>query len=294
MNKKKSNFKKWIIGVVVIVIIAVVVIPLMKPSQISYESVNAKKGDITTYYSFSGNIETKNRQSVLSGKVLQIYDIKVKEGDIVEEDDELIRTRAGERIKAGIDGEVVDILVEDNEQVMSGMKLIEIVDYNNLQISVKVDEYDLSAVKKGKETTVKINALDKEIESEISSVSKEGNISSGVSFFTAIVDLKNDKELKTGMSAEVELIKEQAVDVVTVPMYAVQFDDDNTPYVLIEDDEGAIVQKEVETGINDGTTVEIKSGVSDGQTIYYSTSESLNSGFMSSRPNMNGIDGGDN
>lgn len=294
MKKNKSNFKRWLIGVIAIAIVVVVASILMKPQVTTFESVVAEKGDITTYYSFTGNIETENRQSIISGKVLQIYDIKVEEGDVVEEGDELIRTKAGERIKAEIDGEVINIDIEDNEQVMSGMKLLEIVDFNNLQISVKVDEYDLLAVKKGKETIIKINALDKEIDGKISSVSKEGNISSGVTFFTAIVDLQNDKDLKTGMSAEVKLIKDQALEVVTIPMYVVQFDNNNSPYVFVEDDEGVIVEKEVEIGINDGTTVEIKSGVLHEQTIYYPTSESLDSGFMSSRPNANGIDGGDN
>jgi Na+-transporting NADH:ubiquinone oxidoreductase subunit NqrF len=35
-------------------------------------------------YSFSGNVETKNRQTVVSEKMMQISDIKVKEGDKVK------------------------------------------------------------------------------------------------------------------------------------------------------------------------------------------------------------------
>lgn len=267
--KKKSKLRNWVMIGVVVVLFGMIGRTFLKPEPLSYESVEAKVGDITNYYSFSGNIESKNRQTVLSDNVIQITDIKVKEGDQVKEGKELIRTTSGKKIKAKINGEIVDIKVEEDQQVMSGMELLEIVDYDNLQISVKVDEYDLPAVEKGKETTINIVALDKEITGTISSISKEGEIQNGITYFIATINLNKDDSLRIGMSTEVKLLNNEVKDIVTLPMNAIQFDDNNKPYVLKKGENDTPTKTEITTGINDGITVEIKKGVSKGETILY-------------------------
>ena len=81
-SKRKTKSKKWIVlSVVVIIAVSVAATFFMQPRLSHYKSINAKVGDLTTYYTFSGNIETKNRQTVTSEKVMQISEIKVKEGE---------------------------------------------------------------------------------------------------------------------------------------------------------------------------------------------------------------------
>jgi len=294
-TKKRSKTKKRItISIITILVVGIAAILLMRPTPTSYESVDAQTGDITTYYSFSGNIETKNRQTVMSEKVMQVSEINVKEGDTVKEGDVLISSTTGDEIISKINGEVVNLNVEENAQVMAGMKLLEIVDYNDLEINVKVDEYDISAIEKGKETSVKIGAVNKELKGEISSMSKEGQVLNGVTFFIATIDLEQDDSLRIGMSAEVKLINDNATGIVTLPMTAIQFDDNNNPYVLKEDENGEAVKTEIATGINDNTTVEVTSGVLSGETILYKNAVTTTGmGFGANRP-ANGLGGGDN
>lgn len=304
--KKRSKKKKWItIGIITVVIAGIAVALFMRPARKSYKSAVAKMGDITTYYSFSGNVDTKNRETVMSEKVMQISEIDVKEGDTVNEGDVLMKTTSGDEIKSKISGEVANIDVEENAQVMAGTKLLEIVDYNDLQVNVKVDEYDLTALAAGKEATVKIGALNKEIKGKISSVSKEGQVVNDVTYFTAVIDLAKDSSVKIGMSADVKILNSKVTGVVTLPMTAVQFDDNNNPYVLKKDEKGAAVKAKITTGINDGTTVEVKSGVSKGETVLYTSpvttaestrfaggSDSMKSNSGSS--NMSNVSGGGN
>ncbi|MDD3174053.1 MAG: HlyD family efflux transporter periplasmic adaptor subunit [Herbinix sp.] len=295
MSIKRAKKKNWIlISILAIVIVVVTAVFLMWPKTTSYESAVASIGDITTYYSFPGNVETKNRQTVMSEKVMQISAIKFKEGDTVKEGDVLIETSTGDEIESKIDGVVTNVNIEENAQVMAGVKLMEIVDNNNLEIKVKVDEYDITALTAGKETTINIVAIDKELTGKVASMSVEGQTVNGVTYFTATIDLAKNSDVKIGMSAEVKLISEQVTGVVTLPMTAIQFDENNNPYVLKEDDNGTAVKTEITTGINDGTTVQIKNGVSNNEAVLYTKSTtSTGMGFRAGM-NRSTSSGGDN
>jgi len=282
-TKRKSKIKKriFLLLTLIIVIALAVVVVINRPKVNNYESVDAKSGDIKTYFSFSGNVEAKNRETVMSEKVMQISDIKVKEGEKVKEGDVLFTTTTDDEITAEIDGEVSKLNIEENEQVMAGISLIEIVDYDNLKINVKVDEYSSSALKVGKKADVYINALDKNISGTIKTISKEGQVVNSVTYFTAEINLKKDKDIKVGMSAEIKFPSKSALDVVTLPMSVIQFDETNNPFVYLKDEKENLIKTPIKTGINDGTTVEVISGIKKGDLIFYKNniSTSTNKGF---------------
>lgn len=247
----------------------------MRPATASYKSVKAWTGSIATYYSFSGNVAAKNRQSIFTENLIQISEILVKEGDTVKEGDVLIRTADGEEIASEINGEIVHIDVQENEQLMPGKKFLDIVDYHNLEVLFKVDEYDIGALEKGKEATVEIGAAERETKGVISSISREGQIVNGVTFFTATVDIDHDEKIRIGMSAEVKLLSQQVNDVVILPMNVIHFDEQNLPYVLKTGERNVVVQERITTGIHDGTFVEIKSGVLNGENVLHKSNTDL-------------------
>lgn len=122
-QKKKGKKKVIIWSILGLVILGVLCAPFLMPRGLSgYAEETVKSSDITTYYSFSGVVESKNRQNVMSEKVMQVDEIKVMEGDKVKKDDVLLKTSQGDEVKASIDGEVSKIYIEENAQVMSGMK----------------------------------------------------------------------------------------------------------------------------------------------------------------------------
>ena len=271
LKKKKSYIRKWIIFVLILIVAASSIYLFLTTRNTSnYEEVEAKIGNIITYYSFSGNVEAKNYESVISEKLMQVSEIKVKNGDTIEAGDELIITSTGDSITAKIAGEIQGLNVDENATVMAGIKLLDIIDYDNLQISIKVDEYDLPAIDIGEETIVKINALNKEVTGTISYISKTGTTLNDVTFFIATIDLRRDSNLKIGMSAETRLLNSQANDVVILPMSVIQFYDDNTAYVLKEGENGRPEKIDILAGINDGNNVEIISGVANGEKVLYS------------------------
>lgn len=268
MNTKHKK-RKWIVwGVILLLIIGIAVFFLLRPKQLAFDEVQAKTGEVTTYYSFSGNVEAKEKQSVLADKIMQISKIYVKEGDHVNKDDVLMETTGGEQIKAEIDGEVTTLYVEENAPAAAGTQLLDVINYDDLQVTVKVDEYDVKAVTQGKQVQVTIGALDnKEVTGTVSKVSRQAVVANGISYFTASVDLEQNSDLLVGMSAEVELQNQKVTDVVTLSVDALQFDDYNQPYVYYYNDMGKVETKPVKVGVNDGITAEITEGLQAEETV---------------------------
>lgn len=268
INNRKKIKKISIIGVIVVILAAAIVLPgLQRIKSTNYTEVIPAKGDITTYYSFSGSVEAKNRQTVLADRIMQVKNIKVKVGQEIKKDDVLIETTTGEKIKAKIDGEVSNVYVEENTQVMSGGKLMDIVDYSDLQLKVQVDEYDLSVVEKDKQAAVNIHALSKDVTGKVIEVSKEGTYLNGVTYFTAIISLEKNDAIRVGMSAEARILNQSVKNAVTLSMSSINFDDNNKPYVLLKTDKGVPQRREITVGINDGVTTEIKSGITINDTV---------------------------
>lgn len=278
-NRAKKRRLRRILTVLILCLLAAALVLwlLLRPREAAFTEETAKTGDISTYYSFSGNIETKERQSLLADKVMQIADILVEEGDRVQKGDVLLKTTMGEEITADIDGEVTAIYVEESATLIAGAQLIDLANYDDLQVTIRVDEYDLSTVSAGKEVTATINALGRDVSGTVSKVSREATTMNGVSYFTASVDLENDPDLRVGMSVEVRLLNQEAKGVTTLSVKAIQFDNENQPYVYIRDSDGKAVVQSVTVGINDGVTAQITEGVKPGDTVLIPKSD-----FMSS------------
>ncbi len=265
---QKNKGLKWILAIIVIAAIMVYILPKIRSSkEIIGDEIEVKSGDISTYYSFSGSIEAKNRQTVFADGAIQIKEFNVKVGDMVQKDDILYKTNRGIDVKSEIDGEILDIFVQEDEQLMPGAKIIEIVDYKDLQLKVKVDEYDLKTIKKDIPVNITIHALNKDFEGIVTDIAKEGVNMNGVTFFNTNISIENPGDILVGMSAEARVLNEKANDIVVLPITAVKFRDDNSPYVKVKQD-GEIEDKDIELGITDGISVEIKSGLNVGDKVF--------------------------
>jgi len=268
MKSKKSSKRKFVImSVISVLIIALVAGFALRPRDERYDEETAKTQDITTYYSFNGNIESKDKQNVIADTMMQIKTIHVKEGDSVKVDDILFETTQAQKIKANIDGEVGEILIDEGSILTTGTKITTITDYSNLQVTIRVDEYDIASMVADKEVTVLVNALNKEIKGEIVKVSKEAVTVNGVSFFTASINLEQDNDLLVGMSTEVTMISQSTSSATTISMKALQFDNENNPFVYYRDNNDNVAAKAVIVGINDGNIVQIEDGVKSGEVV---------------------------
>jgi len=267
----KQKRKMMIIGGVVC---AVIVLGLVWGYQTFFNQKSdqsteyrVKSEDIVDDDRFTGVIESQNRQEVIATSSQQIADIYVSEGEQVPVNKDLYITTTGEVIRSTIAGEVSKVYYEKDNTVSVGGKIMEIVDYSNLQINLKVEENQLSDIEVNTSAEINIDSIDRSINGIVSEISREATNEKGVAYFTAKVNFTGDADIRIGMNAEVIIVEESEEDVLTVPVDAIQFTGDNKTYVNIKNDTGKVASRMVTTGITDGVKIEITEGLNEGDIV---------------------------
>ena len=187
--------------------------------------------------------------------------------------DNIMRQKDDLTVKAEVSGEVVEIFVTENETLIMGTRIMHIVDYDNLKISIRVDEYDLHAVTVGKETQVTVNALDMTVPGIVDSIAREAIPLANIAYFPTSVTIASHDQIRVGLSAEVRILNQRAEDTVTISMKAIRFDDENQPYVYVWDARGRPEAHYVTVGINDAHSVEISEGLGEGDIVLVAARE---------------------
>ena len=143
---------------------------------------------------------------------------------------------------------------------------------DKMMVTMSVDELDIGTMQVGQEAEITLDAIEGEtFTGTITSVSGSASSSGGSSQYPVEITFDKTDAMLTGMNASVEVIVEQAENVLVVPLSAVQ-DDGNYSYVYTSYDESSDQlggKVEVTLGLSDETNVEVTAGLSEGDTIYY-------------------------
>ena len=236
-------------------------------SSAMFREVTAATRDIETYYTFSGNIEADSAQVFVATTRGTVKELLLEEGDKVQKDDFVITPKSGSKLKAPMDGTISDIYVEVDDEYNPGDKLFRVADYDHPKLRIKVDEYDVDAIEKGVKVTVNVHALGKELEGTVTRLAQEATVANDVAYYEAVIELPQDGSLRMGMTCEVIVLRESAKNVITVPIDAIQYNENGKPYVYCYNRDQEIVTQNVLLGINDGTYVEVQNGINSGETI---------------------------
>lgn len=264
--KKKS--RKVLIWVLILALIAAGVLYVMSQrQQINFEQETARTQNIETYYTFSGNVEADSFKVVAATGRSSVKEWKFEEGDKVEEDKVVMQPKSGSQVKAPMDGTISDIYVDEGEDYLPGDPLFRIADYDHPLIRIKVDEYDVSAITKGMQVDVKVQATGNVINGEVRRIAQEATVSNDLAYYEVIIDVPQDGTLVMGLTCEVIVPRESVQNATTISMEAIQYDDNGKPFVYCYDRNDEIMQQSVLLGINDGSIVEIKDGIRTGETV---------------------------
>ena len=182
---------------------------------------------------------------------------------------QLKATRADYIIKAPCDGTVTQLSLEKGEMATMGMPVATISNLDGMQVNIKVDEYTIKNVHVSSPVKILIDAIDKEYEGTLVEVDKTATVEGGGSYFNAKVSFTPDELVKAGMSVEVKLTRTDERNVLSVSQVSLQYNEDNTAYVLVKDAGGSMEQRQLVLGASDGIYVEVKDGLSEGEEIFY-------------------------
>lgn len=190
--------------------------------------------------------------------------------------DSLLKQAEDMKVLAEASGEVSKIYVLENESIIMGSPIMDIVNFDELVVKLKVDEYDLAAVNLDKEAEVTINSIGENVKGKVVDISRQAMVINGVSYFEATVALEKNENLRVGLSTEIKILNERSENATTISMKALQFDNENLPFVYYRDARGKVAMKPVEIGINDGNTVQITKGIEAGETVLVPPAEMWN------------------
>ncbi len=235
---------------------------------VTYDTYTATTGTISNSLSFSGTLELIDSASYYSGASSTVRTVYVKAGDKVEKGDRLVRLSNGESYSADFDGTVNVINYEAGDDVSKDTLLVQIADFSRMQVSFRVDEYDISDVSVGDACTVTATATEKVFTSTVESINYISASSGNVAYYTAVAKVNVDTGVYPGMQVTVTIPKEEAANVVVLKLDALSFTNENKAFVYKMDEAGKMTENEVEVGVSNGNYVEIKSGVKAGETVY--------------------------
>ena len=265
---KKRGKKKWLwISLIIVLLFAIVIIALLRPRGISYGEEIARTQDVETYYSFTGNVEASDFNLFAATEPGKIRTVHVDEGDTVKKDDVIITTSTGQKLRATMAGTVTDMHVAKDDSYMAGTVLFRIADFENPQVSIKIDEYDVGSLVPGMEVKVFIHALGKEVTGVLSKIKQEASVTDTIAYYQGIVTIPQDGTILMGLSTEVTVLKDRAAAATVIYIKSVQFDENNQPYVYCYSRANEVTTQSVTLGINNGSVVQVIDGVRTGETI---------------------------
>ena len=157
-----------------------------------------------------------------------------------------------------------------DDQLWSGWPMIGLPDLNVMEAVVQVNEVDISRVKVGQETRVRMDAFPDtsyvgEI-TDIATLAQEKDRDSRVKVFETKVLIKDhDEKLLPGMTVSCEIIIERVPDVVFVPLEALFSENDET-FIYVKKGRG-FDKRKVLTGMENDNYVVIKDGLEKGEEV---------------------------
>ena len=219
-------------------------------------------------------------KGVIAAAEMQTFDIALRNADqelaaaqealqVVR--DGISRTSAGNTVvRSTIDGMVLDVPVKEGNSVIErnnfneGTTIASIADMTDLIFQGKVDESEVGKVKLGMPVVLTVGAIDNaKWDAELEYIAPKGVEENGAIQFEirAAVSVKEGQNLRSGYSANADIVLQRKDSVLTVPESIVSFNaKGDSAFVDVKNGEGW-KKTHIKTGLSDGMNLEVLEGV---------------------------------
>lgn len=177
-------------------------------------------------------------------------------------------------IRSTVTGLILDIPVKVGNSVIlsntfnDGTTIATVANMNDLIFRGNIDETEVGRLVTGMAMKITIGALQNlKFDAQLEYISPKATDQNGANQFEIKAAVKvpaSGEQIRSGYSANAEIVLAEAKNVMSVPESAIEFEGDNT-YVYVAKgigDKKSYERRKVVTGLSDGINIEIKSGVS--------------------------------
>ena len=217
-------------------------------------------------------------------QVLQSYNQAKEEAAAAQESLEVIRDGVSSRnttgsstlVRSTITGLILDIPVKVGNSVIQantmndGTTVATVADMSDLIFDGTIDETEVGSLVEGMPMHISIGALpDYSSEAALEYISPKAVENNGANQFeikAAVQVTGSGHMIRSGYSANAEIVLETLREVLAIPESALEFDGDDT-YVYRRNAAGGYDRVQVQTGLSDGINIEVKSGLTAGDKL---------------------------
>lgn len=175
-------------------------------------------------------------------------------------------------IRSTIDGLILDVPIKvGNSVIMSntfndGTTIATVANMNDLIFKGKIDETEVGRIHEGMPVKLTIGALQNlTFDAELEYISPKGVEENGANQFEikAAVHAPDSVQIRSGYSANAEIVLQRAQKVLAVPEGIIEFSGDSTFVWVMTDSipEQKFERRQIKTGMSDGFNLEIKEGL---------------------------------
>ena len=181
-------------------------------------------------------------------------------------------------IRSTIDGLILDVPIkEGNSVIMSntfndGTTIATVANMNDLIFRGNIDETEVGRLHEGMPVKISLGALqDMSFDAVLEYISPKGVEENGANQFEikAAITIPDSITVRSGYSANAEIVLQRAHQVLTVPESAIEFSGESTFVHILTDSvpEQKFSKQPVTIGMSDGIRIEIKQGLQKGQQV---------------------------
>lgn len=178
-------------------------------------------------------------------------------------------------VRSTITGLILDIPVKVGNSVIQantmndGTTVAAVANMNDLIFDGKIDETEVGSLSEGMPVVITIGALQNySFDATLEYISPKAEENNGINQFQikAAVSVDTDQMIRSGYSANAEIVLKDASQVLTVPESALEFEDDKI-FVQLKKADGSFERTEITTGLSDGVNIQVLSGLSEGDVV---------------------------
>ena len=172
-------------------------------------------------------------------------------------------------VRSTIDGMVLEVPVEEGNQVIetntfnNGTTIAFVADMGEMIFKGKVDETEVAKLQLGMKLLLTIGAIEKQqFDAVLEYISPKGKEENGAIQFEikAKVNLKKDFFIRSGYSANADIVLDRRDSVLSIEEGLLQYKGDST-FVEVESKPMQFQKRFIKTGLSDGINIEVLKGL---------------------------------